>query len=32
MEGLDDIGITLQHVDAISAFEARRPAYLPVTE
>lgn len=32
MEGLDDIGITLQHVDAISDFEARRPAYLPVTE
>ncbi len=32
MEGLDDIGITMQHVDAIDAFEARRPAYLPVTE
>lgn len=31
LEGLDDIGITLQHADAIAAFEARRPAYLPTT-
>lgn len=27
MNGLDDIGLTLQHADAISAYEARRPAY-----
>ena len=31
LEGLDDIGMTLQHVDEIAAFEARRPAYKPVT-
>ena len=31
MEGLDDIGLTLRHADAIAAFEARRPAWLPVT-
>ncbi|MDQ1686533.1 MAG: 3-isopropylmalate/(R)-2-methylmalate dehydratase small subunit [Frankiaceae bacterium] len=29
LEGLDDIGLTLRHVDAITAFEARRPAWLP---
>ena len=29
LEGLDDIGLTLQHEDAITAFEARRPAHLP---
>jgi 3-isopropylmalate/(R)-2-methylmalate dehydratase small subunit len=29
VEGLDDIGITLGHEDAIAAFEARRPAWLP---
>ena len=29
LNGLDDIGLTLQHADAISAFEARRPSYLP---
>jgi 3-isopropylmalate/(R)-2-methylmalate dehydratase small subunit len=29
MEGLDDIGLTLQHEPAIAAFEARRPAWLP---
>jgi 3-isopropylmalate/(R)-2-methylmalate dehydratase small subunit len=29
MNGLDDIGLTLQHDDAIAAFEARRPGYLP---
>jgi 3-isopropylmalate/(R)-2-methylmalate dehydratase small subunit len=28
LNGLDDIGITLTHADAISAFEAKRPAYL----
>jgi 3-isopropylmalate/(R)-2-methylmalate dehydratase small subunit len=31
MEGLDDIGLTLRHEDAISAFEASRPHWLPVT-
>ena len=31
MEGLDDIGITLQHADAIAEFEARRPTWLPTT-
>ena len=31
MEGLDDIGLTLRHVDAISEYEARRPARLPTT-
>lgn len=31
MEGLDDIGITLQHADAIDTFEAARPAYKPTT-
>jgi 3-isopropylmalate/(R)-2-methylmalate dehydratase small subunit len=29
LKGLDDIGLTLQHADAIAAFEARRPAWLP---
>ncbi len=29
MNGLDDIGLTLQHSDAITAFEAGRPAHLP---
>ena len=31
MEGLDDIGITLAHVDAISAFETRRSSFMPTT-
>ncbi|HEU5158287.1 MAG TPA: 3-isopropylmalate dehydratase small subunit [Streptosporangiaceae bacterium] len=31
MEGLDDIGLTLRHADAVAAFEERRPAWLPVT-
>ena len=31
MEGLDDIGLTLRHEDAISAFEAPRPSFLPAT-
>jgi len=31
MEGLDDIGLTLQHEGDISAFEATRPSYKPVT-
>jgi 3-isopropylmalate/(R)-2-methylmalate dehydratase small subunit len=29
LHGLDDIGITLQHADAITAFEATRPAWMP---
>lgn len=29
LEGLDDIGLTLRHEDAISAFEAARPDWLP---
>jgi 3-isopropylmalate/(R)-2-methylmalate dehydratase small subunit len=32
MEGLDDIGITLQYADAISEFEAERPGFKPVTQ
>ena len=31
LNGLDDIGLTLAHEDEIAAFEARRPAFLPVT-
>ncbi|MFW6187933.1 MAG: 3-isopropylmalate dehydratase small subunit [Actinomycetota bacterium] len=31
MEGLDDIGLTLQHEEDIAAFEARRPAFKPTT-
>jgi 3-isopropylmalate/(R)-2-methylmalate dehydratase small subunit len=31
MEGLDDIGITLQSSDAITEFESGRPAYKPAT-
>jgi 3-isopropylmalate/(R)-2-methylmalate dehydratase small subunit len=29
LEGLDDIGLTLRHEEAITAFEATRPAWLP---
>ena len=29
LEGLDDIGLTLRHVDAIDAFERTRPTRLP---
>jgi 3-isopropylmalate/(R)-2-methylmalate dehydratase small subunit len=32
MEGLDDIGLTLQHVTDVDAFEAARPGWLPVTQ
>jgi 3-isopropylmalate/(R)-2-methylmalate dehydratase small subunit len=32
LNGLDSIGLTLQHVDDIGAFEQRRPGYLPRTE
>jgi len=31
MEGLDDIGLTLQHVDEIQAFEERREPWRPAT-
>jgi 3-isopropylmalate/(R)-2-methylmalate dehydratase small subunit len=31
LEGLDDIGLTLRHVDEITAFEAGRPGRLPTT-
>ena len=31
MEGLDDIGITLQSGDAITAFEKQRPEFTPTT-
>jgi 3-isopropylmalate/(R)-2-methylmalate dehydratase small subunit len=31
LNGLDDIGLTLQHAPDITAFEERRPAYLPKT-
>lgn len=29
LNGLDDIGLTLQHADAIAAFEANRPDWMP---
>ena len=29
LEGLDDIGLTLRHVDSIGEFEAKRPAFKP---
>jgi len=32
LEGLDDIGLTLRHVDEIGAFESARPTYKPVTK
>jgi len=32
MEGLDDVGITLKSADDITAFEARRPMFLPKTD
>jgi len=31
LEGLDDISLTLEHVDDITAFEARRPSWKPTT-
>jgi len=30
LNGLDDVGLTLQHTDAIAAFEAQRPSHKPV--
>lgn len=32
LEGLDDIGITMQHADEISAFEIHRPSFMPITD
>jgi len=29
LEGLDDVGLTLRHAEAIAGFEALRPAHLP---
>jgi 3-isopropylmalate/(R)-2-methylmalate dehydratase small subunit len=31
LEGLDDIGLTLRHADAVTAFEQARPGWLPST-
>lgn len=31
MEGLDDIDLTLRHEELVTAFEAERPRWLPVT-
>jgi 3-isopropylmalate/(R)-2-methylmalate dehydratase small subunit len=31
MAGLDDIGLTLRHVDQIAAYEQARPSWLPRT-
>ena len=31
LEGLDDISLTLQHEADITAYESRRPAFMPVT-
>ena len=31
LEGLDDISLTLRHVDAVGDFEAQRPSWLPTT-
>lgn len=32
MEGLDDIGLTLQSLEAIEAYEAKRPSWMPRTQ
>lgn len=32
MEGLDDIGLTLQNIDAIEEYEAKRPSWMPRTQ
>jgi 3-isopropylmalate/(R)-2-methylmalate dehydratase small subunit len=32
LNGLDDIGLTLQHAQVIGAFEQQRPTFLPTTE
>ena len=31
LEGLDDIGLTMQKADDISAFETTRPSYMPAS-
>jgi 3-isopropylmalate/(R)-2-methylmalate dehydratase small subunit len=31
LNGLDDVGITLTHADAITAFEATRPSWMPTS-
>jgi 3-isopropylmalate/(R)-2-methylmalate dehydratase small subunit len=31
MEGLDDIDLTLRHADEVSAYESRRPQWMPTT-
>ncbi|MHA6800900.1 3-isopropylmalate dehydratase small subunit [Bounagaea algeriensis] len=31
LEGLDDIGLTLRHVETIDTFEAQRPGFKPTT-
>ncbi len=31
LEGLDDIGLTLKNIDAVSAFEEKRASYKPLT-
>jgi len=31
LNGWDDIGLTMRHEDAIRAFEARRPSWMPAT-
>ncbi|GAB3253408.1 3-isopropylmalate dehydratase small subunit [Kineosporia babensis] len=31
LEGLDDIGLTLRHVEDVTAFESNRPHFLPTT-
>ena len=32
MEGLDDIGLTLQNLEALEAYEAKRPSWMPRTQ
>ena len=32
IEGLDDIGLTMRHLDTIASFEAERPSFKPVTK
>ncbi|MGH2561501.1 MAG: 3-isopropylmalate dehydratase small subunit [Thermomicrobiales bacterium] len=32
VEGLDDIGLTMRHEVAITAFEARRPSWMPIVQ
>jgi 3-isopropylmalate/(R)-2-methylmalate dehydratase small subunit len=31
LEGLDDIGITLSHEEDVTAYESRRPSWMPAT-